>query len=120
MRLHPETCHQVVYPHMGDWRATDIPRTARKFDSPPLAYPARKQKGFLPSSMTLIELVDPFILVTSVQAEGDKIICRVYAAYGRNATAEAATRGLQAVGLRLIDGSLVDELHPFQTGKLIL
>jgi len=70
--------------------------------------------------MTLIELVDPSILVTSVQAEGDKIICRVYAAYGRNATAEGATRGLRVAGLRLIDGSWVEELQPFQIDELIL
>lgn len=114
------TIHQAIYPHIGDWRAADIIRAARDYGSPPVAFPAGRQNGALPSSQSLIELVDPSISATSVQAVGDEIICRVYAAYGCNATAEAATRGLQSAGLRLINGSWVEVLHPYQIGELIL
>jgi len=113
------TIHQAIYPHMGDWRAADIPRAAREYGSPPVAFPARRQNGMLRSSHTLIELVDPSISTTSIHSAGNIIICRVYAAYGREATAEGVIQGLRTVGLRLIDGSRVEKLHPYQIGELI-
>jgi alpha-mannosidase len=113
------TIHLAVYPHMGDWRAAEIPRAAREYGSPPVAYHARRQNGILPSSQSLLELVDPSISTTAVFSEGGKIICRVYAAYGQEATADGIAHGLQVVDLGLIDGSRVEKLRPYQIGKLM-
>jgi hypothetical protein len=112
------TLHQAIVPHMGDWRAAEIPRAAREYGSPLIAYNAIRQNGVLPSSQQLMSLVDPSISTTSVFTEGGKIICRVYAADGQEATPAGMAHGLQVVGLHLIDGSRVDKLQPYQIGKL--
>jgi alpha-mannosidase len=114
------TIHLAIYPHTGDWRSADIPRAAREYGFPPVAYPANRQNGTLPSSQSLIELVDPSISTTSVRTIGDNIICRVFAGYGRDASTNGVTQGLRPVDLRLIDGSRVEKLHPYQIGELIL
>jgi hypothetical protein len=113
------TIHQAIYPHMGDWHAADVPRAAREYGSPPAAYPAKRHNGSLRSSQSLIDLTDPFISTTSIQTAGDHIICRVFAAYGRDATTAGVIHGLRTVDLRLIDGSRVEKLQPYQIGELI-
>lgn len=113
------TIHLAVYPHMGDWRTADIPRAAREYGIPPLAYRARRQNGVLPSSRMLIDLADSAISPTAVLIEEDKIICRGYAAYGCEATPGKIAGELQLAGLRLIDGKRVEKLQPYQVGELI-
>jgi alpha-mannosidase len=112
--------HQAVYPHAGDWRAADIPRAAREFGFPPVATLAKAHPGSLPPSLTVIQLTDPLMEATSVRTIEGQVACRVYAAYGREASAQAVTQGVQPAELRLISGDRISTLHPYQIGELRL
>jgi hypothetical protein len=114
------TIHLAVYPHMGDWRTAGIPRAAREYGSPLLAYPALHQNGGLPSSRILIELADPSLSTTTVFTGDGKIICRVYAPDGEEASPLKTTGELKVADLRLLDGTQVENLQPYQVGELIL
>jgi hypothetical protein len=112
------TIQHAIYPHPGDWRTADLPRAAREYGFPPAAYSTGAHPGKLPSTRTVIQLLDASIAATSVRTVDSQVVCRVYAPSGREATTRSATQGLQGAGLRLLSGEPVDGLQPFQVGDL--
>ena len=112
------TIQNAVYPHPGDWQIADIPRAAREYGFQPVIYPASSHPGELPPARTVLELLDAAIAPTSIRMVDSQIVCRVYAAYGREATGQADYQGLQPAVLRLLTREQVDYLQPYQAGEL--
>jgi hypothetical protein len=119
------TIHQAVLPHTGDWRLADLHRAARDYHTTLLAFREPPHAGSLPPSLTALALAGPEAEATSVQAVGDRVICRVYAAYGREVVVRPIAYGLREAGLRLISGEMVTGSQPYtlaayQAGELLL
>jgi len=124
-RLHGRhTIHQAVLPHTGDWRSADLPRAARDVHTALPAFLETPHLGDLPPSLTVLALTDAELAATAVQAVDDRVICRVYAAYGRGAMVRAAAYGLREAELRLISGEMragpgPAALEAYQIGELL-
>jgi hypothetical protein len=68
----------------------------------------------------MFTLVGPNIAATTVKVEGDQVMCRCYSI---GQSAEACTyrlSGLRPVGLYALTGETIENLRPFQIGKLYL
>jgi len=114
------TIELAVLPHAGDWRAAGLPRAAQAYGMPPIGIVTGSHPGSLPSSLTLLQLTDPDLVATSIQAQPERLICRLYPTGDKASSPLAATRGLQTAGMRLLRGGQAAELAPYQIGELIL
>jgi hypothetical protein len=109
-----------LYPHAGDWRRADVIGAARSYGAPPQAYLATRRGGELPASLGVVSLTDMAISATAVQADGEDIVCRLYAVTERACPVNAALHNLQLTGLRSLSGESITHLRPFQIGTLAM
>ena len=71
----------VFYPHDGDWRSAGVPDVAMSLLRPPVAGTRLCPRDGKPTSKILLAL-EGNLIPTSVEADGSRIVCRVYEPYG--------------------------------------
>jgi hypothetical protein len=115
-----QTFRFALYPHDKDWRAAGVPDVAMSLLLPPVAEARTCPADAKPASKTLLT-IDGNLIPTSVFAEGDRLVCRVYEPYGRT----------PQYSLKYLDNSIVprlcnvadkpvDSLHALGIANLVL
>jgi hypothetical protein len=72
----------AFYPHDKDWRAAGVPDVAMSLLRPPVAVARLCPADAKPTAKTLLA-IDGNLIPTSVFAEGNRLVCRVYEPYGK-------------------------------------
>lgn len=72
----------ALVPHSGNWESEDalVLREAQAFNTPARAIVAEQHTGALPSTMNLVEVTPPSLVVSAIKhpRQGDGLIVRVY------------------------------------------
>jgi hypothetical protein len=72
----------VFYPHNGDWRSAGVPDLAMSLLRPPVAGTRLGPRDGKPAAKCVLALAGNLI-PTSVAADGNRVVCRVYEPYGQ-------------------------------------
>ncbi len=83
------TIEYAIYPHAGDWRASQTPRRGYEFNNPALTMFEKNHSGTLPASKSFFASEPSNVILSSVKAaeDSDALILRVYEATGKDSTA---------------------------------
>lgn len=77
------TLEYALVPHRGDWRTAQIHRRGQEFQHPLLIQKEAQHEGILPAVYGWIEPLDSQLMMTSLQANKDDVVMRLYEATGQ-------------------------------------
>jgi alpha-mannosidase len=115
-----QTFRFACYPHDGDWRAAGVPDVAMSLLRPPVAAVRVCPADAKPMSKTLLA-IDGNLIPTSVHADGNRLVCRVYEPYGKKPEYSFEYLG-KPVAPRLCDvaDKPVESLRAWEIANLML
>jgi hypothetical protein len=115
-----QTFRFAFYPHDKDWRAAGVPDVAMSLLRPPVGVARLCPPDAKPTSKTLLA-IDGNLIPTSVFAEGNRLVCRVYEPYGKKPEFSLEHLGKATIP-RLCDvaDKPVDTLRPWAIANLVL
>lgn len=115
-----QTIRYSIYPHQGDWRSADVIGVARSYDNPPIPFVKPDSAGLLPPQIELIQITNPLLVSTVVNAEGPDILCRLYSVSQDDEPVVVKTNGLDIQGIYTLSGERISSLSPYKIGKILL
>jgi hypothetical protein len=115
-----QTFRFAFYPHDGDWRAAGVPDVAMSLLRPPVAATRLCPADTKPTSKTLLA-IDGNLIPTSVFADGNRLVCRVYEPYGKHPEFSLQSFGKASVP-RICDvaGNPAEAMRAWGIANLIL
>jgi len=72
----------AIFVSNSDWRRSGVTRISKSFNEPLIAFQAEKHKGIFPRTKSLLEIVQPGFITSSIWSEGKKLFIRVFETFG--------------------------------------